>query len=31
MRNWNIYEYKHYKMFVIIPIALLLISLYFIP
>ena len=31
MRNWNIYEYKHYKRFVIIPIALLLISLYFIP
>lgn len=27
----NIYESKHYKLFVIIPIALLLISLYFIP
>ena len=27
----NIYESKHYKLFVLIPIALLLISLYFIP
>lgn len=27
----NIYEYRRYKLFVILPIALLLISLYFIP
>lgn len=27
----NIYEYKHYKYYIIIPVALLLISLYFIP
>ena len=27
----NIYEYKHYKLLVIIPIAMLLVSLYFIP
>ncbi len=27
----NIYEYKHYKLLIIIPIAMLLVSLYFIP
>jgi preprotein translocase subunit SecF len=27
----NIYEYRRYKLFIIIPLALLLISLYFIP
>ncbi len=27
----NIYESKHYKLFIIIPVALMLISLYFIP
>jgi preprotein translocase subunit SecF len=27
----NIYESKHYKLFILIPIAMLLISLYFIP
>jgi preprotein translocase subunit SecF len=27
----NIYDYKHYRYYIIIPVALLLISLYFIP
>jgi len=27
----NIYDYKHYKLFLLIPLALLFISLYFIP
>ncbi len=27
----NIYESKHYKLFILIPVALMLISLYFIP
>jgi preprotein translocase subunit SecF len=27
----NIYEYKHYKLLIIIPIAMLLVSIYFIP
>ena len=27
----NIYEWKHYKLLIIIPIAMLLVSLYFIP
>jgi len=29
--NYNFYEAKHYKLFILIPIALLLISLVFIP
>ncbi len=31
MQLGNFYESKHYKLFVLIPIALLLISIYFIP
>ena len=27
----NIYESKHYKLFILIPVALMLISIYFIP
>ncbi len=27
----NIYDYKHYRLYILIPVALLLISLYFIP
>ena len=27
----NIYDYKHYRFYILIPVALLLISLYFIP